>query len=253
MNAHEIDKLGIAALMTGDLPPAKEKVLREHLESCETCRKYANLLHEEKREFLSRYPFESMHQHHGATVYRFPSYKYVYALAATIILAIVGSTYLYRNPAQQEMAMRTKGGAGAGEAIRCVVKKLDGSIEQRSTSVYHPGERIQCIYSTAARNAFILLSIDEKGVLSTYFPASGDSSILLERGTDIPLPSSILLDNYLGRELFIAMFSKKPVPVSPLKEKVLDAFNRCGSLDSLKLGGIEAISVHQFLITKQPR
>jgi hypothetical protein len=134
-----------------------------------------------------------------------------------------------------------------------VVKGIDGTIEERASHRYYPGEHIQFIYSCSKRNRFMLFSLDEQGAFSTYLPAAGDSAITLPRGADLPLPNSILLDEYIGRELFIAVFSERPLAVPTVKSIILKQYAKAGSLDAVNPASMKEFNAHTFLITKAER
>jgi hypothetical protein len=75
--------------------------------------------------------------------------------------------------------------------------------------------------------------MDTTGAVVTYFPQSHDSSLALDRGQDIPLPNSIALDEYTGRELFMGVFSEKRFFVPHLVEKLKASFEKSHAIDSI--------------------
>ncbi len=170
------------------------------------------------------------------------------ALAATLVL-VVGGPLLY-TALKQESYHGIKGGAG----IKIAVQNLAGDIEKRIDNTYYPGESIQFLYSCSDKNYLILLGIDENGKVSIYFPDAHDSSIALQKGADIPLPQSIRLDEYIGKELFIAFFSDKRLHVPDIRDQVLTAFNDARSLEKLSVKKNDAFEVSAIPIIKiKPR
>jgi hypothetical protein len=167
-----------------------------------------------------------------------------YALAATLLLfAVAGVFYSAWRSAD---SYRIKGATG----IEIFVKTDNKRVEKRLSQVYHPGEYIQLVYSCAHADKFVLLSIDERGKVSTYYPSEGDSSILLQKGRDIPLPNSILLDDYVGRELFVAVFSRDRLAVGSIRDKLRAAFENEQDLGMISLA-VNRAEIKTVLITKE--
>ena len=162
-------------------------------------------------------------------------------------MTLVITGFLLFNTMQPQMATRIKGGS----SLRVVVQNQNGDVEERPNHVYHPFERIQFVYSCTDNNKFMLFSIDEKGKLSTYLPSGSDSSITLQSGADIPLPHSIQLDDYIGKELFIALFSKQKLEKSVIQERITHKFNNASDINTLSLQDTKEYSVQSFLITKK--
>ena len=245
MNGHPFDKFQIASYVAGDLSSDESKRLEKHLLECPDCQAYYESLTHEKEAFLSNHPFESIKISEPKKYLSFPNMRRYYALAATIVLLLVGSSVYYS--LQRQNRDRIKGETGIG----IVVQDLNGNIEKRDSHIYHPNERIQILYSCAGKNNFILVGIDDKGTLSIYFPQEGDSSIGLQKGADIPMPNSILLDDYIGRELFLAFFSDEKLYVPNVKKHILKEFNRVNSLHKLMQIRFRTADIHAVLIEKQ--
>ncbi len=125
MNNHSVNKLDIAAYISGDLPPAKSGQLEKHLEICSECLAYYTKLKHEKESFLEKHPFDSLHLQDSNEIMRSPMLRRYYALAATITLLITGSIIYLSSINQQNF--RIKGNTG----ISMVVQNLDGNIEKR--------------------------------------------------------------------------------------------------------------------------
>jgi hypothetical protein len=248
---HKFDKIDLLSFYTGDGNAAKRNAIEIHLGSCEHCRAYLASLDTEKTAFLSAHPFEE------ATAQRtikrenrplFFGYRQTYALAATLVL-FLGAGYLFI--AGRAMPQnRIKGET----SLKIFVKNLQGDIEKRGTKTYLPGEKIQFLYSCAEKNNFALMSIDTTGAITTYFPQSQDSSLTLERGQDIPLPNSIVLDEYTGKESFIGIFSLERFYLPDMQARLKASFITSRSLDSISLATktISAVS-HILSIQREKR
>ena len=247
MTGHDVDRLTLTSYVTGDLDSVKKAVVEKHLESCETCRTFVKELEAEKKAFLSEMPFASLpvrRENKGAKRIHFKTY---YALAATIVLFITGSLFFQMRDTGDYA--RIKGETGV--TLFSLDKK--GTVEHRKNNIYYPGDRIQIAYSCTDKHYLILFSIDEKGTLSTYYPSDADSSFILEKGADVPLPNSIALDDYIGREMFIALFSGHRVYVPDILDQVEEQFARHGLSEDITGIVDHEFDIHTILITKAVR
>jgi hypothetical protein len=248
--SHPFDKTDLLSYFTGDGSEEKCRAISTHISSCESCRRYLADLESEKSTFLASHPFETTiapsSRPAGGRLLRFSRYRQ-YALAATLALCISGAAYLYRSTLTGG-EIRIKGETG----LKAFVQTSAGAIEKRSSHVYFAGEKIQFLYSCGEQNRFMLLGMDTSGVITTYYPATGDSSIVVERGADMPLPNSIALDQYTGRELFFAVFSKRPLYVPDVRAQCAAQFAKTGSIDSIVIRE-DGVSPVVYPITVLPR
>lgn len=242
---HCIDKLELISYCSGDCSEERTAQIEKHVAGCVSCRGYLKQLEEERRRFLTAHPFESMPPAKQNRIVPFPSAR-AFALAASIAFLAIGG-YVLNALYPATGTHRIKGDTG----ISLYVKATDGTIESRENHVYHPGERIQITYSCGERNHLILLSIDQEGRISTYYPVDGDTSLVLEKGRGIPLPNSIELDSYLGNELYIAAFSESALSLPDVVAKVRAAYDRAGALSGMQIALRSDTAVRTLMITKQ--
>jgi len=236
---HPFDKIEFLSYVTGSCGEKKHRSIAAHLASCASCTAYVKNIEVEKSSFLSAHPFETAIALPDRPVVKpaMPFFRQpLYALAASLVL-FVGAGILYM-AGTRHGENHIKGETG----LKVFVQNRAGGIEKREPKVFYTGEKIQFLYSCGADNRFIFLSLDTTGAVTTYYPSAGaaDSSCALERGRDIPLPNSIVLDEYVGREIFIGLFSKKALPVAAIKRRVAEAFIAARTLDSLDLKTIDA-------------
>jgi hypothetical protein len=244
---HEFDKLELLSYEAGDCAQEKQDAIARHLASCGQCRAYLASLESEKAAFLQAHPFEETAARWNASQtsrWLFFSSRHVYALAATLVL-FLGAGYLYM-AGKTETGYRIKGETN----LKIFVKNHGGDIEKRGRQEYFTGEKIQFLYSCGAKNNFALISMDTTGSATTYFPQAQDSSLALERGQDIPLPNSIALDEYTGRELFMGIFSEKRFFVPHLVERLKASFEKSHAIDSIGIDEKDLITV-TFTLTVQ--
>ncbi len=244
MNSSHYDKITLTSYFNEDLDARLMEEIQKHLLQCESCAKVLLSLREEQKEFLKKMPFEQLPERVDKGNNRTSLWRTYYALAASLLLAI-GGLYLFRMEQKPSFA-QVKGGS----SIALYKKGEEGIVEKQTHHVYTPGEQIQITYSSVSNKYLILLSIDETGKISSYYPQHADSSVLIETGADIPLPNSIVLDGYIGQELFIALFSSKPKYVPLLISKIKSKVVKQGSLEQIDIPHLNDEDVHTILITK---
>lgn len=222
-----LSKLTLLALAAGDLAPEKKAEALSHVQGCGDCRRALEALETDREVFLKDHPFEARKiEKPGFSFFR-PAY---YRMAAVLALFVAAGAYF--TVLREKEGTRTKGGE---ESVRIMVLDGDGSVAERKNPVYRPGERIQFIYSCAERNRLALMSIDSLGRTTVYYPVSGDSSVRLEQGRDLPLDRSILLDGYIGPELFVAVLSSASLPVDAVQSALEEAFRRNNGLKGMEI------------------
>lgn len=232
METHEFDKIDLLSYVTGGCDETKSERISTHLLTCRSCRSSVEAFRSENAAFLNTHPYAGMTQTSDTVPIRrtvpFPMRR-IYGIAASILLLLSAGYFLHLQ--EDAPSSQIKGAVG----LKLFVKNARGEIEMRDKHVYCAGERIQFQYSCGIRNKFMLLSIDTTGAVMQYYPVHGDSSEALEPGQDIPLPHSILLDEYSGRELFIGIFSEKKLRADHIRDEIKADFNRTNNIDSIGL------------------
>ncbi len=242
---HDIDSIQLTAWFCGEGSPEERERVSAHVQNCVACRRRVERLEADKAAFLQAMPF-------GESVARSVAggagwLRPLYAVAALLVVAVsVG--VVYRQGSAPE-GFRSKGGQ---PSVAMYVRSAQGEPEVRGSGVYFPGERVQLTYSVGEEQYFALLGIDEGGTISTYFPAEGDSAMLLVPGRDVPLPRSIELDEYLGRECYLAVFAAEPFTVESMRMSLREQFETAGGLEELAFG-LPGAQVHAIRIVKRGR
>lgn len=244
---HPFDKLELTSFVTGDVSAAKEALIKEHLEVCEECRIFVNTLQEEQESFLASMPFnEGMFDEssteiivedtaplkgkENTTFFTFPKIAAVAALLlfATIITFTIPDSIPTNETKEHTVTLKGE------EEFFLYALESNGEIVQRDDDIYHPGDRVQICYTSTNKEYLMLFAFDSSGVISRYFPAYGDSSINVETGSGIPLPNSIRLDGYLGKERYLLVLSKKALSATAFEQDIKKAFHKHG-FDKFKL------------------
>ena len=215
MKNHIFNKIQLTSYFVADVDNDLSLKISGTSEVCASCRDYVNNLKNEKIVFLQTLPYNEIAlpqkdaQNTRLVFHKTPKF---YSLAASLLVFIAAGYFFLQHT---EPASRIKG----EEGLKLFVKNGNGAVEKRGEQRYFPGEKVQFLYSCGSQNKFMLLSVDTSGTISQYYPAQGDSSIALEPGQDAPLPHSILLDKYIGKESY-RIFSEKPLNCPSIKKIV---------------------------------
>jgi hypothetical protein len=130
--------------------------------------------------------------------YRAPKTLLLASMAAAIGLAIM----VLSRP--DENAIRAKGSS----AVTMYVKRGD-AIEPYRGDVLHRGDMLVFRYSTT-RHRLVLAGMEESGEISIDAP--------IQPGDERVFPTGVELDDYVGSEVVVAIFSDEPVESSELQE-----------------------------------
>ena len=100
--------------------------------------------------------------------------------------------------------------------------------EVLSGEVLHANEILRIYYTSLDHDYIFVFSVDEVGQMSQYYPAEGLTSIPIARGRRIPLPDRIILDDYVGKERFFALFSNTALNTHDIREAVTKRLTQLG-------------------------
>jgi hypothetical protein len=205
--------------------------VRQHCSACTECRDRISAAEMERKSFFEKNPFEEQKMSRRIPVKtRVFQLRKVYAVAATISLFV--ATAMFYSAKQNTAEMRIKGETG----ISIFTLDSNNTPIAGSGRGFHPGTRIQFTYSCGQDKNFLLFSIDELGKITRFFPDTGSVFMQLVPGRDLPLPNSILLDDYLGNEAYVAIFSKNSVQVGPVLDMVKKSFGKNPDFLQLETG-----------------
>ncbi len=244
MTCKEYESLTLLSYLAGDLSSDRGAAVEQHLTHCAECSGYIAAMEKERDDFLEAYPEVPTVKTEPKKILLFRSYKPLLSAAAVLVIALgVGSLLTRRLP---ETTWRTKGNV----ALALYVSDSSGHASVREGMAFYPGERIQFTYSCGKERFFILASLDETGKLSVFYPTTGDSSLLLEPGSDLPLPHSIRLDDYIGIERYFAVFSEQPLSVKVVTEGIQKDIRRAGKLETSQIT-LPGATVRSVVINKK--
>lgn len=78
-------------------------------------------------------------------------------------------------------------------------------------TLLHAGDILRFHYDSGEDDYLYLFSVDNGGIITTYYPEEKAYSVPIVRGRNIPLQDGVRLDTYVGDERFYALFSDRPI------------------------------------------
>jgi hypothetical protein len=106
--------------------------------------------------------------------------------------------------------MLTSGAKGSG-GIEFYLLRNDEVHPGSEEELHWAGDRVQFSYRTEGESSLVLLSLDGRGELNLYYPASGDQPVAVVPGERRMLEGSIILDDAPEFELILAYFGHASV------------------------------------------
>jgi len=86
------------------------------------------------------------------------------------------------------------------------------------------GDRLRFRYTLAEDGHIAIFSVDDRGQVFPFYPASALGSQLAAAGAQVMLPGSIELDGHKGWERVYAVWSPEPLPGELLRSAVAEAY-----------------------------
>jgi hypothetical protein len=218
LSAETIDLLMLSSLAAGDAAKA-----RDHISSCDKCKARWTELEEDKArfdQFVFPRTVAAVEKRANRSVLDFVRERWAMlvpalgvAVAATllIVVSVKGSQ------TEDEPYYGVKGGKASVEVVANRVGK--GNFDVKEGAVLHPKDRIQFVVDSAGMKYVLIASKDGKGNVSIYFPYEGKQSAEVAPGKHV-LPGSIELDDVVGREKLVTVFSDAPVEADAVKKSI---------------------------------
>jgi hypothetical protein len=137
-------------------------------------------------------------------------------------------------------------------AIEVYVKRGTRSAALRDGDALGAGDHLGFVYSLPKPRHLLLLSIDDTGAISRYFPVSDGAGAEppLSAGARAQLPIGVELDAHRGEERLIALFADAPLDEAQARDALRAAFEQIrarklglAALPKLELAGADEASV----------
>jgi hypothetical protein len=244
VSRHHLEELIARSARAGRASTRPELQAEAHVLSCDVCTTRRRSIETARAALLARVPAEdfarstlacaaaaerstSAGQARRAKVLRWRVTGGVLAVAAACLLWIQRPV-----PVAHDEVIRFKGGA----ALEVFVKRGASVATMRDGDALASGDQLGFVYTLAEPRHLLLLSIDDAGEISRYYPADAGSRPL-PAGARVQLALAVELDAHRGEERLVALFSDTPPDENAARRALGAAFQRAGSPS--KLGAID--------------
>ncbi len=223
------EELRIQRYFLGDAGVRECAETRLHLETCANCRNLLATLQEERRTFLMKYPFREFSKRlpapPPAVAWKTPTWIASGLAVALCLIFLPWSGPGIRKEASN-MPMRGKG----GPVVEFFYERQGQGPAQvgNASLVFREGDKIQFTYDASGYPYVALVSIDAAGKTGIYRRDSGSDTLsLATRAGDLQfLPFAMTLDESPRNELFLLVFSRKPLYAQPLETWLVRFYER---------------------------
>ena len=236
-------ELALRRYRIDELPADARQPVAAHVAGCSHCRVALEELDAEHRHFEAAVPFERFvgGVERAAKPVRVSRGAWQQGLAAAAGLAVVlvsGSLLLGPNHdvlgGRAVSWNRLKGGA----SVELVVQGADGGLQREASSSdpeeLAPGEHVRIGFDPGGHHFVSALSIDEEGVVTPLYPATGASVYMPTRRGIQYLPESLEFTGD-GLERVVVFLMDDAVEMDALTRAASDAFERAhGNLSEMK-------------------
>jgi hypothetical protein len=202
-------------LLAGSLRDAK---LRGHVDACAECTARLSAMNEARAAFVGhRDPtsFARLVADRGGLRKQKTSLlrRAGFGLAAAAIV-LLGARLAMPEPA----AVRFKGPAN----LEVFVHRNGQTQPVENGQALAAGDQLAFVYTLAEAQSLLLLSIDESGAVTRYFPSESGAAVL-SPAARAQLPVGIELDAHHGEERLFALFSRAPIDEPRAREALRQA------------------------------
>lgn len=283
---NKCDDVALALYCSGHLDETEMKTMENHLSECRYCTDDLNEMKKIKETLPEKFLFETVTRSHeyirivekienkvsgnamagiwhtvkrlfrswrgkGSSKFSFPVIWRLLPVSTAFIIIMVTLISFHVENRKNDHRLISKGISSEDEpSVKIFYKQGDEFIGYRKKQCYEPGETIQFVYSSKDFGFLILLSIDEKGNLTTLFPNQGDSSAVIKKSETAATPKAFRLDSYIGKEMYIALFSKERLSVHDQREHVLALYAKKHSLEDIIIKPADTVFARTILTTK---
>jgi hypothetical protein len=193
-----------------ELQQSEEDAVVGHLSQCARCQQRQAELAAACAAFLANAP------------YRAPSAasrsRHARAWIGGAALALAAVVLLVARPSGRvQHSTRSKG----SERLGFYVKRGESVRRGASGQQVRAGDQVRFVYTAHHPSYLAILSYDSAGHMNVYHP-QGPRAELAPAGTDVALPSSVILDDTTGRELITGLFCDREVELAPLTKQLLE-------------------------------
>jgi hypothetical protein len=223
------------SLVEGELAQEDRAGIQAHAASCGRCRGRLAELEREREMLYAQKPTLELDAHVTARPGRLVWWPAL-AGAVAVLLLLFG---LWLSPGGDT----PNGVQFKGEAPSLALRvEHEGRVFHGSSHMHlQPGDRIRFAYSVDADAFLYIFNVDKHGRITDYYPARDGESLAIRAGTEIFLPGSIRLDDYLGTERIFALFTRVPVRRESIAAAVRQAMERMERIEDIQALPIKGV------------
>ena len=275
----------------GELEDAQARRIQAHLDTCAHCRKRVAAFEEERAGFLRTMPFDAFYRDLEARWHRADAQarsgertgasrsgaapilsrwhrflvgvverlralsgpRWVLAAAATALVLVV-VPQLGRLPGLLDSGPRVKAPAIGPGPLEVILLRGGRISPAESGDVFHAGDRLQFRVTPGTWHYLHLVSLDDQGKLTPFFPDDGSPSLALRPDPGQLLPGAVVLDDFVGLERIFAVFSPEPLDYGEVEEAARRLVDRSSvplDLAHITQLPIEGTAQVSFLMVKE--
>jgi len=244
VSRHHLEQLIARSTRAGRASTRQELQAEAHVLSCDVCTTRRRSIETARAVLLARVPAEdfaratlaraaaeessaSAGSARRAKVVRWSFTGGVLAVAAACLLWIQRP-----EPMATSEVIRLAG----TDSLEVFVKRGEHISTMRDGDALASGDQLGFVYTLAEPRHLLLLSIDDTGAISRYYPSDVRSQPL-PAGARMQLALAVELDAHRGEERLVAFFADTPPDENAARRALAAAFQRAGAL--AKLGPIE--------------
>lgn len=244
VSRHHLEELIGRSTRAGRASSRQELQAEAHVLSCDVCTTRKRSIETARGVLLARVPAEEFAratlvlaaaEESSANVDSVRRAKVLRWSFAGGVLAVAAACLLWIQrpvPLASSEVIRIKGAA----SFEVFVKRGERISTVRDGDALATGDQLGFVYTLAEPRHLLILSIDDTGAISRYYP-SDVGSRPLPAGARVQLPLAVELDAHRGAERLVALFSDAPPNEDAARRALGAAFQRTADLS--KLGDID--------------
>ena len=222
----------LALYTTGDLPSDESAALKSHLDSCRKCSASLDDLHKNVSEYerkasehlaalIARLSEDPGSKEHKTGRLWFTGISLAAAIAVLMLIIVVW-------PGDEPDDIAFKGAF----SLQVVAQKKDEQIIVKEGEKLTKGDAIRFVVTTDSAGFISVFSVDSRGRIFPFYPDSDPSAasepMRLERPGKHELPGSVFLDDWIGTEYLVVVFSQEMFDRKRVLEAARDTIQRSG-------------------------
>jgi hypothetical protein len=235
------------SLVPNELSNQESDRLNQHVAACQRCQTLLTALEKERKELYQKLPNLPMLPVQKLWLLR-P--VWLSAMAVFVLLVAILAIWKIQSLEPAVPAVHFK---GSTPQLLYRVERQGTVFPGKSYMELQPGDRLRFAYSVDDAAYLTIVSLDQTGRLSWYYPSIPAQSIPIFAGQEVFLDGSIRLDDFLGLERIYAIFSRTPLSAQQIDNAVKELEERHSqrpwdieSLPALPLPGTQqSILIHK--------